>query len=718
MNPSPATPDQKNPHESEAQKKSLRDVVALSTLPAVWLGAEPMRVAESLAAALYTSIDPEFVYVSFAGGPGYPPISVVQVERYAVEPDLAPGIRTAIVEWASRHDPDELMRLEYGPDAATLCVAARSIGLNAELGVIAAAFREGRPPGAQEHLILNVATSQAGTAIQNARLVRALRESVQERDRAAQALRESRERIERMNAELSLRVSELQRATVELQQSRRAALNVMEDAVEAREALSQRTAQFETLLNAAPLGVYLVDANFRLREVNPTAVPFFGDILGLIGRDFEEVMRLVWPENHASEVVRRFRHTLATGEPYFVSEQAEQRLDTGAGEYHEWQINRIPLPDGGYGVVCYFRDISAQVQARSAIARAAEQLRFMAESMPQKIFTATPDGEVDYANRQWAEYTGLPLGSLLASGWASVVHPDDLEENVRLWRRSIESGEPFQFVHRFRRNDGKYRWHLSRAQAMRGEDGGITMWIGSNTEIHEQKVTEEELRIANQDLEQFAYSASHDLQEPLRSIQIYSQLIARRYSRNLDEDGLQYLEYLTDGARRMQMLIRDLLAYTQISRIDVPAGTSDSGQALSKAVANLQESIAESGARITWDDLPSCAIHSAHLEQLFQNLIGNAIKYRDPARTPVVHVSAEAQGQWRQFSVQDNGIGIEPQYLDRIFGLFKRLHSKEEYSGTGIGLALCQRIVERYRGRIWVESAPGEGSTFRFTLPA
>ncbi|MEK0084754.1 PAS domain S-box protein [Benzoatithermus flavus] len=265
-------------------------------------------------------------------------------------------------------------------------------------------------------------------------------------------------------------------------------------------ALSRRTAQFETLLNEAPVGVYLVGADFRIRQVNPTARPIFGDIPDPIGRDFDEVIHILWPKACADEVVERFRHTLETGEPYFVPELVEERRDRGVTEYYEWQINRIPLPEGGYGVVCYFRDISAQVQARRAIAESEQRFRFMAEAMPQKIFTADAKGNITYFNRQWMEFTGLSFEEIEGWGWTRFIHPDDVEENIRVWRHSIDTGEPFELVHRFRRFDGAHRWHLSRAHAMRDAAGNISMWIGSNTEIHEQKELAETLQQKEQAL--------------------------------------------------------------------------------------------------------------------------------------------------------------------------------------------------------------------------
>jgi light-regulated signal transduction histidine kinase (bacteriophytochrome) len=203
----------------------------------------------------------------------------------------------------------------------------------------------------------------------------------------------------------------------------------------------------------------------------------------------------------------------------------------------------------------------------------------------------------------------------------------------------------------------------------------------------------------------------------LRSVKIYSELLSTTCSEALDSQGLEFLTYLRSGATRMEMLVRDLLAYTQVTKFEKPVEAADSGAALATALANLGGAISESGATITADPLPSLPVHITHLQQLFQNLIGNAIKYRSPDRPPVVHIAAERRNGYWIFTVSDNGIGIEPEYKEKIFGLFKRLHTSDEYSGTGIGLAICQRIVERYHGRIWVESEPGKGSTFRFTFP-
>jgi len=234
----------------------------------------------------------------------------------------------------------------------------------------------------------------------------------------------------------------------------------------------------------------------------------------------------------------------------------------------------------------------------------------------------------------------------------------------------------------------------------------------------------QELERSNRELEQFAYVASHDLQEPLRMVSSYTQLIARRYRGQLDADADEFIAFAVDGANHMQQLINDLLAYSRVSTRGQPFAATDCHAVLGQVRANLSAAIQESGALVTNDELPTVMADEAQLVQLFQNLIGNAIKFHTPGEPPRVHISAKKTSEvfetsevWT-FAVRDNGIGIDPQYHERIFVIFQRLHAREEYPGTGIGLAICQRIVERHDGRMWVESELGEGATFYFTLPA
>jgi PAS domain S-box-containing protein len=485
------------------------------------------------------------------------------------------------------------------------------------------------------------------------------------------------------------------------------------------DALQASERRLQEIIRALPAAIYTTDAEGRITMFNQAAVEFSGRVPELGSDSWCVSWKLYSPDGTPMP------HDECPMALAIKENRSVRGCEAIAERPDGTRVHFIPYPTPLYddagrlkGAVNMLVDITAHKRAEEALLQSEERLRFMAESMPQKIFTASVGGEINYFNQQWLEFTGLSCEEVEACKWDQFVHPDDLQETLRLWKLSIESGEPFKLVHRVRRFDGVYRWHLSRADAMRDNKGAISIWIGSNTEIHEQIERENELRRANADLEQFAYSASHDLQEPIRNVAVYTELLSTRHSDALDAKGRQYLEFIMDGARRMEMLVKDLLAYTRSGETPDGAAAADAETALAKALSNLAEAVREAGAVITRDVVPALPLHEVQLQQLFQNLIGNAIKYRRAGDPPRIHIAAERQGTHWKISVRDNGIGISPEHKERVFGLFKRLHNQKQYSGSGIGLAICQRIVERNGGRIWVESdGPGTGSTFCFTIP-
>jgi signal transduction histidine kinase len=240
--------------------------------------------------------------------------------------------------------------------------------------------------------------------------------------------------------------------------------------------------------------------------------------------------------------------------------------------------------------------------------------------------------------------------------------------------------------------------------------------------LREKKLREDhqqaqlELSRSNRDLEQFAYVASHDLQEPLRMVATYTQLLSERYRGKLDENADKYIHYAVDGALRMQKLVQDLLAFSRVGRQGAAPRSTDCNVVLRSALQNLEAAIQESGAVVKADQLPVLVVDSAQLTQVFQNLIGNAIKFRGES-APSIQVRAERKDKEWTFLVADNGIGIAPDQAENVFVIFRRLHTREEYAGNGIGLSICKKIIEHHGGRIWFESQPGHGSTFKFTLP-
>ena len=509
--------------------------------------------------------------------------------------------------------------------------------------------------------------------------------------------------------------------------------------------LRQRSAQFQALLNEAPLGIYVVDGDFRIRQVNPVALLTFGNIPNLIGRDFVDLIHIVWEKDSADDIVEKIRHTLETGERYFDPEWAGARRDHGVREFYERQINRIPLPDGSQGVVCYFRDISAHVQARAAMAESAERLRFMAESMPQKISTATPGGEIDYFNRQWMDFTGLAFEQIRDSGWLQFIHIDDLEENMRRWKHSIETGDPMQLEHRFRRHDGVYRWHLTRAQPMRDSSGSVLFWIGSSTDIDDQKRTEaalresdDRLRALNGTLEAQVQIRTRELEQRNAEAENQSQRLRelsyrlmqiqdaerRRIARELHDSAGQTLTALT-------MNVSGLIQYARQSAPQLIAGL-EAGQRMVRELSQDIRTTAyllhpplleESGLRdaLPWyvrglkersgldvtliiaEDFGRLS-HEMELTifRIVQECLTNVHRH---SGSKVAEIRVARSAQAVSLEVRDDGGGISPEKLLEI-----------QSRGSGVGIRGMRERVTQLGGEMKIESAGG-GTKISVMLP-
>ncbi|RQH00912.1 PAS domain-containing sensor histidine kinase [Natrarchaeobius oligotrophus] len=305
---------------------------------------------------------------------------------------------------------------------------------------------------------------------------------------------------------------------------------------------------------------------------------------------------------------------------------------------------------------------------------------------------------------------GVPLDE-----FTSAIHDDDRERVERKIEDAIESGEEYE--EEYRVWDDELRWVVARGHVEYDDDGNPTTFPGALADITERKQFERRLEESNRRLEQFAYAASHDLQEPLRMVTSYLQLIERRYADEFDEDGEEFIEFAIDGADRMRDMIEGLLEYSRIETRGDPFEPIDLDAVIADVRQDLRMRIEESDAEITVESLPRVEGDPGQLRQVFQNLLSNAIEYSGD-EPPQVDISAVRNGSRVIVSVTDEGIGIKPDDRERVFEVFQRLHAQDEHSGTGIGLALCKRIVERHGGDIWVESEPGEGATFSVTLPA
>lgn len=394
------------------------------------------------------------------------------------------------------------------------------------------------------------------------------------------------------------------------------------------------------------------------------------------------------------------------------------------------------------GIMAVATEVTEQVLATRKIESSEARFRLMADSMPQFVWTGDGKGNMNYVNQAVYDYSGLSYEEIKNYGWLQIIHPDEREDNTKQWLRSIETGEDFIFQHRFKNKDGKYRWQLSRAVPQRDTEGNIQLWIGTSTDIHDNKLFEEELdkqvkeRTAeleqkNKELEQFAYAASHDMQEPLRKIQTFTNLLSERNSAQIDEPGKNYLYKIGNSVTRMKTIIDDLLKYSYTTKEDQQFVTTDLNAILNDIEEDLELVIQQKQATIIKNHLPAIHAVPSQMNQLFQNLMINALKFSKPDVPPKISIQVKTLStdelqerktlhhhkNYVQIRFKDNGIGFPEQYSEHIFELFKRLHNKTDYEGTGIGLSLCKKIVENHEGDIYATSKEGDGATFHVILP-
>jgi PAS domain S-box-containing protein len=366
-------------------------------------------------------------------------------------------------------------------------------------------------------------------------------------------------------------------------------------------------------------------------------------------------------------------------------------------------------------------DITKHRKAEEALRLLNIYNRSLIEASLDPLVTIGHDGKITDVNTSTEFVTGYSRDELIGTDFMDYfTEPEKAKEGYQeVFNEGFVSDYALEIQHR----DGSITPVLYNASVYKDESGEVIGVFAAARDITERKKAEEILKLkleelarSNAELEQFAYVSSHDLQEPLRMISSYLQLLQRRYQGKLDEKADKYIYFAVDGASRMQNLINDLLEFSRVNTRSKEPESTDCEFLLDQVLSNLDLYIEENKAVILHDPLPVVVADNTQLAQVFQNLIVNGIKFHSE-KAPKVYISAEKKANKWVFSVQDNGIGIDPQYSEKIFEVFKRLNKKEEYPGTGIGLAICKRIIERHGGRIWVESELGKGSTFYFTLP-
>lgn len=389
------------------------------------------------------------------------------------------------------------------------------------------------------------------------------------------------------------------------------------------------------------------------------------------------------------------------------------------------------------GTPLYFmttiNDITELKLAEDVLRNDEKRLRDLIEALPQLFWTCRSDGPCDYLSRQWVEYTGIPESEQLGYGWLEQLHPDDRERVISEWTAKVKTEESFDIEFRIHRLDGEYHWFQTRAVPMRNADNKLIKWLGSNTDIDAIRKAEvqlinynkdlaqsviqrtEQLEAANKELEAFSYSVSHDLRAPLRSVHGFTKILREDYEQILDDEGKRICGIISSSASQMSELIDDLLSFSRIGRSSMNPVILDMNIMVDSIVSQLTT---PENNHVQTRDLLKAYGDANLIRHIWNNLISNAIKYSSKKPVPEIVISSTMSDNMIIYSVKDNGVGFDMQYVNKLFGVFQRLHSENEFEGNGVGLAIVQRIVKKHGGRVWAEGEVGIGATFYFSLPA
>jgi PAS domain S-box-containing protein len=511
--------------------------------------------------------------------------------------------------------------------------------------------------------------------------------------------------------------------------------------------LEESEAKFRTLIHQAPSGIVILKGrDLVLDVINEVYLSVYNKKReDVTGRKLTEVL----PDMKGSATEANLLKVYDTGKSITVANRPIESKSNGKKTTRYFNTVFQPLIENNKvtGVICIVNEVTEQYLSHKIREQNEKDLMQILGTIPHIAYRTKPDGMVTYYNDRYFNYTGLTPEQALNDGWKPAIHPDMLEEVTNGWMESINTGKDFDAVFLIKRaSDGAYRWHMARGVALHNEKNEITEWVGTLTDIHEQKIFEEELEAkvndrtlklntsnkllaqknielekSNKELESFNYVASHDLQEPLRKIQTFISMIKEWKMEGETADI--YINKIYASAERMSQLIQDVLIYSRISTEEQFTET-DLNCILSHVITDYELFVADKNATIETSPLPVIKAIPRQMHQLFSNLLSNSLKYS--SESPRITVSGkiiqaenteEYMTDYAEIVFSDNGIGFDPQYSEQIFRLFQRLHSKTEYCGTGVGLSICKKIADQHKGMIIAESTPGYGATFTIRLP-
>ncbi|MEI6945632.1 PAS domain-containing protein [Paraflavisolibacter sp. H34] len=503
--------------------------------------------------------------------------------------------------------------------------------------------------------------------------------------------------------------------------------------------LVQKDQNFRNIIHHAPVAMAIFRGEqLVLETVNRQMLELVGTGPEIIGLPVLEVL----PQLEDQPIYQALQQVYRTGAPQYGQEWLVPLPRGGVWEDRYFNFAYTPVVEDARvtGVMEVATEVTEQVLARKKIEQSHRELLFVLDIMPILTWQALPDGTVDFINRVYLDYSGLPAEQLKGYGWMQILHPEDAAHTREVWQEALARGAHYKVEHRLRDRQGAYHWFLTRGIPLKDETGGVLKWFGTSTDIDEQKrakalleqrVQERtaELEIRNRELEEFSFVSSHDLQEPLRKIALFTGMVRSESADLLSEASRHRLDRVLQAAQRMSKSLKDILDYSRLSK-EVQLQPVDLQALLAEVVADLEVMISEKKARITSGPLPTIRAIPGQMHQLFYNLLGNAMKFSQPQQPSVVTITCRQPGEeevknlpgldrgicYYHITVTDNGIGFRPDQAERIFGMFQRLHSQDAFTGTGIGLALCKKVAENHGGKIWAESQEGEGARFHVLL--